>query len=201
LFRIVVSAVAALWIAGFASSAAAGAERVIEALFACDTNFFEVFESERAAFRSKEVRIVFLEEQRIEIVEFAPPVEVLGLRLTGYRQETDFYYGARPSSFTWGFQVDETPAGAALALRSHFPDGFEGNDGMLIATKFPGQAEKHFALAKPRLAGETGVNLVCHASRKDLGNIWALPDVVDQFSETWDTKGRWWAWIADWFFD
>jgi hypothetical protein len=200
-FKGVLSALSALWIAGFASPADAGAQRVVEALFACDISFFEVFASERAAFSPKEVRISHFAEQRIEIVKFDPPVEAFGLRLTGYQQEIGFYYGPRPTSFEWGFQVDETPAGAALALRHHFPEGFEGSDETLMALKFPTQTHRNFSVSKPRLAGETGANLQCSVSRENLGNIWTLPDVVNQFSEEWDTKGRWWARAIDWFIE
>lgn len=199
MFKGVVKALSALWIVGFWSPVHAGAERAVEALFACDIGFFEVFASERAAFSPREVRISYLSEQRIEIVKFDPPVEALGLRLTGYRQQTGFYYGARPTSFEWGFQVDETPAGAALALRDHFPEGFEGGDESLMASKFPPVTHRSFSVSKPRLAGETGADLHCSVSRENLDNIWALPDVVNQFSEEWDTKGRWWVRIIDWF--
>ncbi|MGH6809856.1 MAG: hypothetical protein ACREEJ_23890 [Ensifer adhaerens] len=195
-----VSALAALGIAGFASPAAAGPERAVEALFVCDANFFEVWERERAAFHSQEVMTVLREHQRIEIVKFDPPVEVLGLRLTSYRQQTTLDHGGfQPSSFSWGFQVDETPSQAVLALRKYFPDGFEGTDAMLYSTKgYPGQPGKLFAISKPRLAGETGANLECLSPREYLGNIWSLPDVVDLFSETWNSKRRWLAWTLGW---
>ncbi len=201
MFKGLVSALAGLWIAGFAAPAYAGAERVVEALFACDIGFFEVFAKERAAFRPKEVRISYFSEARIEIVKFDPPVEALGLRFTGYRQQTGLYYGPRPTSFEWGFQVDETPAGAALALRSYFPEGFRGDDEALIALKFPPQTARSFVVWKPRLAGETGAELQCSVSRENLGNIWALPDVVNQFSEEWNVNGRWWVRVIDWFLD
>lgn len=201
MFKGVVSALSGLWIAGFAAPAHAGAERVVEALFACDIGFFEVFAKERAAFSPKEVRISYLSELRVEIVKFDPPVEALGLRLTGYQQETTFYYGLRPTSFAWGFQVDETPAVAALALRNRFPEGFRGNDEMMFASKSPSRSGIDFAVSKPRLAGETGANLQCHGSRKDLGNIWALPDVVGQFAEDLGTKGEWWVRVIDLFLD
>ena len=199
MFKGVVKALSALWIVGVSSPALAGAERAVEALFDCDLGFFEVFASERAAFSPLEVRISYLSEERIEIVKFDPPVEAFGLRLTGYRQKTGFYYGPRPTSFEWGFQVDETPAGAVLALRDHFPEGFEGDDESLSALKFPVQTQKNFYVSKPLPAGETGADLHCSVSRANLDNIWALPDVVNPFSEEWDTKGRWWARIFDWF--
>ncbi|OCP38622.1 hypothetical protein [Ensifer sp. LC163] len=201
MFRVTVSALATLWFFGFALPAAAGAERVVEALFACDTDFFEVLKSERSAFRSQEVRTVLYEHLRTDIVEFDPPVEVLGLRLTSYRQDTVLNYGLRPSAFSWGFQVDETPVGTALALWKYFPGEkpFRGTVDMLQATKgYPDQPGKLFAISKPRLAGETGANLECHSGRKDLGNIWSLPDVVDLFSETWASGSRWQAWIFGW---
>lgn len=201
LFRVMVSALAALWFTGFTSPAAAGAERAVEALLACDTTFFQVLSRERAAFHSEEVRTIYSEHQRIDIVEFDPPVEVLGLRLTSYRQETRLNYGLQPSSFTWGFQVDQTPVEAAHALLKYFPGEkpFRGTVDMLQATRgYPGQPGKLFALSKPRLAGEAGANLECHSGRNDLGNIWSLPDVVDLFSETWDSKSRWLAWIFGW---
>ncbi|QRY68661.1 hypothetical protein JVX98_10430 [Ensifer sp. PDNC004] len=130
-------------------------------MLACDTNFFQVLSRERAAFRSREVRTIFPENQRIDIVKLDPPVEVLGLRLTGYRQQTGFCYGPRPTSFEWGFQVDETPAGTVLALRDHFPEGFEGSDESLRALKFPVQTQKNFYVSKPLPAGETGADLHC----------------------------------------
>lgn len=194
-----VKALSALWIVGFSSPALAGAERAVEALFDCDLGFFEVFASERAAFSPLEVRISYLSEERIEVVKFDPPVEAFGLRLTGYQQQTGFYYGARPTSFKWGFQVDETPVGAALALRDHFPEGFEGDDESLRALKFPVQTHKHFSVFKSIRAGETDTDLQCSVSRENLDNIWALPDVVNAFSEEWDTEGRWWVRIIDWF--
>jgi hypothetical protein len=196
-----VSALAAVWFAGSASPAAAGAERAVEALFACDADFFEVLKSERAAFRSNEVRTIFYEHQRIDIVKFDPPVEALGLRLTSYRQETGLNYGLRPTTFSWGFQADEAPRVVALALSEYFPgeQPFSGNSEMLVPTEaHTDQSGKSFMITKPRLEGETGANLQCHAERKMLGNIWSLPDVVDLLFETWDSKGRWLVWVSDW---
>lgn len=200
-FRVSVSVLVALWFAGFASPTAAGAERAVEALFACDTSFFQVLSRERAAFRSREVRTIFSDHQRIDIVKFDPPVEVLGLRLTNYRQETALNYGLRPSAFSWGFQADETPVGAALALRKYFPGDkpYRGTVDMLEPTKgYTDQPGKFFTISKPRLAGETGANLECHSPRENLGNLWSLPDVTDLLFDTWDSKGRWLAWIGDW---
>ncbi|OCP04455.1 hypothetical protein BBX50_25785 [Ensifer sp. LC11] len=194
-------ALVALGFAGFASPAAAGAERAVEALFACDTTFFQVLSRERAAFRPREVRTIFSEHQRIDIVKFDPPVEVLGLRLTSYRQETALNYGLRPSAFSWGFQADETPVGVALALRKYFPGEkpYRGTVDMLEPTNgYTDRRGRLFAIAKVRLEGESGANLECHSGREELGNIWSLPDVVDLFFETWDSKGRWLAWIGDW---
>lgn len=196
-----VSVLVALWFAGFASAATVGAERAVEALFACDADFFDILKSERSAFRSQEVRSLFSEHLRTDIVRFDPPVEAFGLRVTSYRQDTVLNYGLKPAAFTWGFQVDETPVGTARALRKYFPGDkpFRGTVDMLQSTRgYPGQPGKFFAISKPRLAGEVGANLECHWGRKDLGNIWSLPDVVDLFFDTWDSKGRWWAWIVDW---
>ncbi len=201
LFRVVVPILIVLWSAGFASPAVAGAERAVEALFACDRTFFEVLSRERAAFRSQEVRTFFYEHQRIDIVKFDPPVEVLGLRLTGYRQALGLNYGLQPSSFSWGFQVDETPAGAALALSKYFPGEtpFRGTMNMLEATRgFPGQPGKLFAFVKPTQAGETGAYMECHTGRNDLGDVEPLPEVEDLFFETWDSQSRWLAWIGGW---
>ena len=201
MFRVMVPVLVAFWFAGFASPAVAGAERAVEALFACDSTFFQVLSRERAAFRSQEVRTIFSEHQRIDIVKFDPSVEVLGLRITSYRQETGLDYNLQPSSFTWGFQVDETPVQAARALLKYFPGEkpFHGTVDMLQATRgYPGQPGKLFALSKPRLAGEAGANLECHSGRKDLGDVWSLPDVEDLFFETWDRESRWLAWIFGW---
>ncbi|WP_143348261.1 hypothetical protein [Ensifer adhaerens] len=199
--RVMVPVLVALWFAAFASPAAAGAERTVEALFACDGTFFQVLSRERAAFRSQEVRTFFFEHQRIDIVKFDPSVEVLGLRLTGYRQAVGLDYGLQPSSFTWGFQVDETPVEAARALLKYFPGEkpFHGTVDMLQATRgYPGRPGKLFALSKARLAGEAGANLECHVGRNDLGDVGPLPDVEDLFFETWDSESRWLAWIFGW---
>lgn len=195
MFRAIVSAVAALSFIGFASPAEAGADRAVKALFACNTDFFEVLRSERTAFRVSEVMTVSYEDQRIDIIEFDPPVQALGLRLTSYRQETSRNYGGEPVVVTWGFQSAEVPMTVALALREHFPGEkpFRGTSSRLVPAETDTRI-KSFMITETRLRGETGANLECRS--RMVGDIRSLPDVADLFFDTW--RNRWRAWIDEW---
>ncbi|NRP73997.1 hypothetical protein ILFOPFJJ_04918 [Ensifer psoraleae] len=99
------------------------AEKVLDALLACDNDFFEVLKEERAAFgRVPEIVHINRYGYRRTHVAFAKPIEAYGLRLTAYTQvAVDSDHGWAPTQYAWGFQVIALPKDVAKAIELRRP--------------------------------------------------------------------------------
>lgn len=96
-------------------------DKVLDALLACDTGFFQILAEERAAFGRAEIQplaynLLDSEEPRVTVVRFREPVEAYGLHLIGYVQRTASDYAS------WGFQVIEEPAEITKAIEARHPE-------------------------------------------------------------------------------
>ncbi|MBP1882390.1 hypothetical protein [Sinorhizobium mexicanum] len=103
------------------------ADKVLYALLSCSPDFFRILKEERAVFGPVEIRalpynLISLEEPRMTVATFVKPIEAYGLKLIAYNQDWSLYKGASSEGYSWGFQVIESPAEVAKAIKARHPE-------------------------------------------------------------------------------
>ncbi|MCA1440322.1 hypothetical protein I6F07_08875 [Ensifer sp. IC4062] len=107
--------------------ASESADKVLDALLSCNTNFFQVLKEKKAVFGRTQIKflpynLLNLEEPRTTEVTFVEPIEAFGLTLVGYSQDWTFVKGASSEDYRWGFRVAEQPDEVVRAIEARHPE-------------------------------------------------------------------------------
>ncbi|WVT75238.1 hypothetical protein QM996_09210 [Sinorhizobium chiapasense] len=181
-------------IASSSNASASSGERVLNALLACNQQFFAVVEDEKETFGPVTIEYRMEDGEIADyIVSFEKPVEIWGLQFIGYRQSVL----AHGRAYAWALIADHDPATTFNAVKKHYAEAAQFSnyrDSWIRSYGEPGKRTRHLLVHVLASEQRSQSLLACQMTRDAMGWLSPWPDPADIFIDDKDRAG----WFSTW---